>query len=1175
MRISIRLWAALAVIVGLVVLVQGGFGAAVAFPASNAVVTNLPVQGVVTPDDSQIAAGTLPEFPSNLTHFVYIIRENHAFDDYLGDCATTINDTCNDGADYTAGGYDGGASGSHVQDVPFLHYWGQQGTVFDNMYTSEDPYSAQAHSFLFSDDAKTSGGTDNCGDTTTEGAGAGTQWSDYNSSSNMAGSCSWSPDSGQEYPAGGTVFDRFTRTNVNQTSPAPEPFLVIGDVIWELSSPGCTVKSVGGIAGSLPGNSVAVEHTTCTGTQGWWKNTTSGTVNPVPPVTDPYTSIPEMLFDCQYECNTINPMSDQYAADAFISFVQDYGLPTYTWIELFDDHPGPSCPGSGVTYDQCIEWNDQSMNLITEDIYNATSPYKDNTVVAITEDETQDGQNGGDHVNNGRRIPFVLMAPPSVMKTGNPNPASCGLTSGKCGNIDHTTFNTSNVLAVMERIELNVNHNIWSTTAGGLSTFPMALNDQLASVDPLENVWRCADPSVPCNTGTFGSGVQVLTSVGVAPSPVTVQVSGTTGITATAMDQTGASIASATYAWSAPSIGTVSPATGATTTYTAPATAGNGHVCVNATYNSVTVMGCDIINVLASITLASVSVSPGPNPTAQVSTATTFTGAALSSASTYLYPPSATFAWTSSSSSAGSFTSPTSGTVTNFTTGSSAGSTTICLNVTYSGKTLNACSFLTISLAAPTQNSVTVSPTSATVGTGGSQLFTAAVYDQFGNPLSQSSMVYTWTLSPSSMGSLNVTSGTNYKSYTGFTAGTTTGTVTLGLTVTNVGQKVLTDSVTITISNTAPPLTASFTQSPWHGTAPLTVSVNGAVSGGSGSGYSQSMNWGDGTGVSAGSGATISMSHQYASAGEFTPSLTVTDSLGHTAQVSLGPVYVYSNSTNTQPLKVSASGTPLTGGAPLPVVLTGGISGGKAPYQASWNFGDGTTGVGSVLSHTYASVGSYYATFWVNDSAGATGSATLEVDALAPGSGSSFVISVIGGPTSGDAPLNVSFVGSGAGGTAPYSFSWNWGDGTSASTGSSVSHMYTAAGTYTVNVTATDSASHTATQTIQVVVAPPPPPSVQNTGGSGPLGIPWTEWGLLLVVVALVGVLAVVLISRRPKHPRSYDDGAMMAGAAAEPAAMGYAGSPIQPGPPTMAPPAPSSRYTPADDSQAPNPMGR
>ncbi|MBT2533489.1 PKD domain-containing protein [Arthrobacter sp. ISL-48] len=69
-------------------------------------------------------------------------------------------------------------------------------------------------------------------------------------------------------------------------------------------------------------------------------------------------------------------------------------------------------------------------------------------------------------------------------------------------------------------------------------------------------------------------------------------------------------------------------------------------------------------------------------------------------------------------------------------------------------------------------------------------------------------------------------------------------------------------------------------------------------------------------------------------------------------------------------------------------------------------------------------------------------------------------------PTSGTAPLNVSFIDTSTG--RPTSWAWNFGDGGTSSI-QSPSHSYSAAGTYTVTLTATNSAgSNSATATIAV-----------------------------------------------------------------------------------------------------------
>src|SRR5439155_17196364 len=44
------------------------------------------------------------------------------------------------------------------------------------------------------------------------------------------------------------------------------------------------------------------------------------------------------------------------------------------------------------------------------------------------------------------------------------------------------------------------------------------------------------------------------------------------------------------------------------------------------------------------------------------------------------------------------------------------------------------------------------------------------------------------------------------------------------------------------------------------------------------------------------------------------------------------------------------------------VSSSGSASGGTSPYSYSWNFGDGSTGTGSSVTHTYSSAGSFAVT---------------------------------------------------------------------------------------------------------------------------------------------------------------------------------------------------------------------
>jgi PKD repeat protein len=89
-----------------------------------------------------------------------------------------------------------------------------------------------------------------------------------------------------------------------------------------------------------------------------------------------------------------------------------------------------------------------------------------------------------------------------------------------------------------------------------------------------------------------------------------------------------------------------------------------------------------------------------------------------------------------------------------------------------------------------------------------------------------------------------------------------------------------------------------------------------------------------------------------------------------------------------------------------------------------------------------------------------------------PPAGQAPVASFTANPTSGAAPLNVTFTDTST--NAPTSWAWTFGDG-GTSTAQNPSHSYTTAGTYTAKLTATNATgSSSATATITVGSAPPP-----------------------------------------------------------------------------------------------------
>ena len=57
------------------------------------------------------------------------------------------------------------------------------------------------------------------------------------------------------------------------------------------------------------------------------------------PIDRPGTTIPEELNYNQYTCSN-QSVSDTQVASGFTSFVKNNGLPAYSYVELFNDHPG-------------------------------------------------------------------------------------------------------------------------------------------------------------------------------------------------------------------------------------------------------------------------------------------------------------------------------------------------------------------------------------------------------------------------------------------------------------------------------------------------------------------------------------------------------------------------------------------------------------------------------------------------------------------------------------------------------------------------------------------------------------------------------------------------------------------------------------------------------------------
>lgn len=156
---------------------------------------------------------------------------------------------------------------------------------------------------------------------------------------------------------------------------------------------------------------------------------------------------------------------------------------------------------------------------------------------------------------------------------------------------------------------------------------------------------------------------------------------------------------------------------------------------------------------------------------------------------------------------------------------------------------------------------------------------------------------------------------------------------------------------------------AEMSVTPPGGIAPVAVSFNGSASLCLEGCTIASYTWDFGDGATA-SGPLAT--HTYTRSGLFTAALTVTATNGATSTAqSLVNVFEYTTG------KIVA--TPDRGMLPLPVAFDG--SGSRTNWDRTivsyaWDFGDGATGTGQTVTHTYTRAGIFNATLRVTDSTG-------------------------------------------------------------------------------------------------------------------------------------------------------------------------------------------------------------
>lgn len=300
----------------------------------------------------------------------------------------------------------------------------------------------------------------------------------------------------------------------------------------------------------------------------------------------------------------------------------------------------------------------------------------------------------------------------------------------------------------------------------------------------------------------------------------------------------------------------------------------------------------------------------------------------------------------------------------------------------------------------------------------------------------------------------------------------------------------------------APVVAIATSPSPATGKAPLTVSFNSAgtvVHNGTGT---YVWDFGDGSSMSG----AIAM-HTYDTAGDYTATLTVTDSEGLAGSATV-PITVTAADPDPDPdpdpvvtAVINTNPTPASGDAPLAVSFNASASTVEdGPGTYAWDFGDGATASGATTNHTYTTPGTYTAAVTVTDAGGRSDSASVNVNVTEPQVPNNVPTARIvtsPSPATGEAPFAVGFDGSASTiDDAPGTYAWDFGDGTTAS-GATANHTYTTPGTYTAKLVVTDADGDTDTATVSVKVNAPAVPELKarikttpaNAKGDAPLAV--------------------------------------------------------------------------------------
>ncbi len=206
---------------------------------------------------------------------------------------------------------------------------------------------------------------------------------------------------------------------------------------------------------------------------------------------------------------------------------------------------------------------------------------------------------------------------------------------------------------------------------------------------------------------------------------------------------------------------------------------------------------------------------------------------------------------------------------------------------------------------------------------------------------------------------------------------TESGSYTVTLMVTDDQDLTSTTETTITVTSAASP-TATITADPTEGLAPLPVSFDGSGSTDpDGSIVSYSWDLGDGT-----TSDEMTVEHIYTESGSYTVTLTVTDD-----QDLISTTEATITVTSAEEPTAVINADPTLGETPLPVSLDASDSSDPDGnlVEFNWDLGNGMTGSGETMDHTFTEVGEHMVILEVMDDQGMMDSDTLMIVVLETG----------------------------------------------------------------------------------------------------------------------------------------------------------------------------------------------